>query len=34
MSAFELILELGGESGSITLYGLHTKTGWLFSRGF
>lgn len=32
MNACETILEVGGEGGSITLYGLRTETGWLFSR--
>ena len=32
MNPCETILEVGGEGGSITLYGLRTATGWLFSR--
>ena len=32
MNASETILEVGGEGGSITLYGIRTETGWLFSR--
>jgi hypothetical protein len=27
-----IILQLGAEGGSITLYGLETERGWVFSR--
>ena len=32
MNPCETILEVGGEGGSITLYGVRTANGWLFSR--
>lgn len=32
MNECETILEMGGEGGSITLYGIRTDAGWLFSR--
>lgn len=32
MNACETILEVGAEGGSITLHGMRTNTGWLFSR--
>ena len=28
----EIILRVGAEGGSLTLYGVRTKQGWLFSR--
>jgi hypothetical protein len=28
----EVVIEIGGEGGSITLYGLRTNHGWAFSR--
>jgi hypothetical protein len=28
----EVIVEVGGEGGSITLYGVRTERGWCFSR--
>jgi hypothetical protein len=28
----EVIVEVGGEGGSITLYGRRTERGWCFSR--
>jgi hypothetical protein len=28
----EVIIEIGADGGSVTLYGLRTKRGWLFSR--
>jgi hypothetical protein len=28
----EVVLEVGAEGGSITLYGLRTNQGWVFSR--
>jgi hypothetical protein len=32
MNKSEVILELGAEGGSITLYGIQTEGGWIFSR--
>ncbi len=32
MNKSEVILELGAEGGSITLYGMQTEGGWVFSR--
>ena len=32
MGQSEVIVEVGAEGGSVTLYGLRTKQGWLFSR--
>jgi hypothetical protein len=32
MNKSEVILELGAEGGSITLYGMQTERGWVFSR--
>jgi hypothetical protein len=32
MNENEVIVEIGGEGGSITLYGRRTESGWLFSR--
>lgn len=32
MNENQVIVEIGGEGGSITLYGLRTESGWLFSR--
>jgi len=31
MSDWEVILQLGAEVGSVTLYGMQTEHGWLFS---
>jgi hypothetical protein len=32
MNESEVILEIGAEGGSITLYGVRTQRGWSFSR--
>jgi hypothetical protein len=32
MNESEVILEIGAEGGSITLYGVRTQHGWCFSR--
>jgi hypothetical protein len=32
MNKSELVIELGAEGGSIRIYGVRTKWGWLFSR--
>jgi hypothetical protein len=32
MNDWEVILQLGTEGGSVTLYGMQTEQGWLFSR--
>ena len=32
MGNWEVILQLGAEGGSVTLYGMQTERGWLFSR--
>lgn len=32
MNPAEVILEIGAEGGSLTLYGVRTPSGWLFSR--
>jgi hypothetical protein len=32
MADWQVILQLGAEGGSITLYGMETERGWLFSR--
>jgi hypothetical protein len=32
MSENEVIIELGAEGGSVTLYGIRTDRGWFFSR--
>lgn len=32
MSEREIILEVGGEGGSITLYGVRTASGWRYQR--
>jgi hypothetical protein len=32
MGDWEVILQLGAEGGSVTLYGMRTERGWLFSR--
>jgi hypothetical protein len=32
MNESEVIIEVGAEGGSITLYGIRTDRGWLFSR--
>ena len=32
MNRSEVILEIGAEGGSLTLYGARTASGWLFSR--
>jgi hypothetical protein len=32
MNENEIIVEIGAAGGSITLYGLRTESGWLFSR--
>jgi hypothetical protein len=33
MTPNEVIVKVGGEGGSVALYGLRSKTGWLFSLG-
>src|SRR6266480_5902906 len=32
MGDWEVILQLGAEGGSVTLYGMETERGWLFYR--
>jgi hypothetical protein len=32
MNESEVIIEIGADGGSVTLYGLRTKRGWFFSR--
>lgn len=32
MEPCEVILQVGAEGGDVTLYGMLTKNGWLFSR--
>jgi hypothetical protein len=32
MNESEVIIEVGAEGGSVTLYGIRTDRGWLFSR--
>jgi hypothetical protein len=32
MNDSEVIIELGAEGGSVTLYGIRTERGWFFSR--
>ena len=32
MNKSEIIVEIGAEGGSITLYGLRTERGWLFAK--
>ena len=30
---YEVIVDVSAEGGGVTLYGVRTKNGWLFSRG-
>lgn len=32
MTTNEIVLEVGAEGGSVTLFGVRTENGWLFSR--
>jgi len=32
MEQSEVIVEIGGEGGSLAIYGIRTKLGWIFSR--
>lgn len=32
MESSEVILQIGGEGGDLTIYGVRTETGWRFSR--